>query len=109
MADGVDQSTVIKGIRDRLVASCDPQKIIIFGSQVTGTATPDSDVDVLVIMETDLCPLTRNLAARNAIGSVEASVDVFVLTPEEFEETKDVIGCIAYAPAKYGRIIYEKP
>ena len=100
---------VIEQIRDRLVAACSPHKIILFGSQAYGDTTTDSDVDLLLVQDTDLSPLRRSLRAREAIGDIDVPVDLFVLTPDEFEETKDVIGGIAYAPAKYGRVIYEKP
>jgi hypothetical protein len=34
-------------------------------------------------------------------------VDVFAMTHERFEETKGVIGGLAYPANKYGRVIYE--
>lgn len=39
---------------ERLVQALHPQKIILFGSYAYGDPTPDSDVDWLVVMETDL-------------------------------------------------------
>jgi hypothetical protein len=36
-------------------------------------------------------------------------VQVITMSEEEFEETRDVIGGIAYPAAKYGKVIYEKP
>jgi len=62
----------------------------------------------LVIMDTTLPPRERSVRLRQAIGPVGIPLDLFVLTPEEYQESKDVIGGIAYAPAKYGRIVYEK-
>jgi hypothetical protein len=35
-------------------------------------------------------------------------VQVITISRQEFEETQDVIGGIAYPAAKYGRVIYEK-
>jgi uncharacterized protein len=34
-------------------------------------------------------------------------VDVLVMAPARFEETKEVIGGIAYPANKYGKVIYE--
>jgi hypothetical protein len=59
-------------------------------------------------MNSSMPRLERDIAVRQAIGSIDVPVDVFTRTPQEFEETKDIIGGIAYAPAKYGRIVYEK-
>lgn len=96
-------------IRQRLIERCDPQRIILFGSYAYGQPDADSDLDLLVVMETALPPGERQRSVRQAIGRVNLPVDVFVLTPEEFEETKDVIGGLAYVPAKYGQVIHEKP
>ena len=38
----------------RIVAAERPEKIILFGSYASGTATEDSDVDLLVISRSDL-------------------------------------------------------
>jgi predicted nucleotidyltransferase len=34
----------------RIVQRFDPEKVILFGSHARGTAGPDSDVDLLVVM-----------------------------------------------------------
>ena len=36
----------------RIVSELKPEKIILFGSYAYGNPTPDSDVDLLVIMDT---------------------------------------------------------
>jgi predicted nucleotidyltransferase len=38
---------------ERLVSKLCPERIILFGSYAYGRPTPDSDVDLLVILETD--------------------------------------------------------
>jgi hypothetical protein len=47
----------IQKIVQQIVAHCHPQKVILFGSYARGTPTADSDVDLLVIMETEEPPL----------------------------------------------------
>ena len=42
----------IKEIAHQIVEYSHPQKIILFGSHAYGTATVDSDVDLLVMMDT---------------------------------------------------------
>ena len=44
---------------------------------------------------------------RRALGDVQYPVDVIVISSERFEETKDIIGGIAYPAQKYGRVLYE--
>lgn len=101
----VDIDTIVR----KLVSDYQPERIILFGSHARGDAGPDSDVDLLIVKDTPERPLDRMLTARRALGRANVPLDVFVLTPEEFAETKDVIGGIAYAPAKYGQVLYEKP
>jgi predicted nucleotidyltransferase len=107
MIDREKMGDVIQEIVKRIVAGYAPQKIILFGSYAYGQPDEDSDLDFLVVMDTPLPPRQRYVEVRKTIGSLEIPVDVFVLTPEEFKETKDVIGGIAYAPARYGRCLYE--
>ncbi|MBI4504404.1 MAG: nucleotidyltransferase domain-containing protein [Chloroflexi bacterium] len=90
----------------RIVAAYAPQKILLFGSHAYGQPDEDSDIDLLIIKETSEPFLARIAAVRRAIGSVGVPLDVFVLTPDEFEETKDVIGGLAYMPATYGRVVH---
>jgi predicted nucleotidyltransferase len=40
----------IRVLADKIAAEFRPERIILFGSQAVGTATEDSDVDLLVIM-----------------------------------------------------------
>ena len=45
---------LIDKIVDRIVSKFTPEKVIIFGSAAKGTAKAGSDVDILVIMDTEL-------------------------------------------------------
>lgn len=38
----------------QIVEHFHPQQVVLFGSYAYGTPTPDSDVDLLVVMETPL-------------------------------------------------------
>jgi hypothetical protein len=48
-----------------------------------------------------------SVSIRRALGDVEYPVDVIVMSSERFEETKNIIGGIAYPAQKYGRVLYE--
>jgi hypothetical protein len=43
----------IDGVIQAIVENFDPEKIIIFGSYVTDNPTVDSDLDIMIIMESD--------------------------------------------------------
>jgi hypothetical protein len=44
---------------------------------------------------------------RQSLGDLEYLVDVWVMGEEEFEETRNVIGGLAYPAHKYGLVLYE--
>ena len=108
MNDKREMVQIIESILEKIVAHYAPEKVILFGSYAHGEADEDSDLDLLIVMDTELPPLEGYVRIRRVINHQDLPVDIFVITPEEFEETKDVIGGIAYAPAKYGRVLYEK-
>lgn len=81
-----------------------PEKIILFGSYAYGKATQDSDVDLLVIKRTTKPFLERQKQVHLLLRTTTA-VDVFVLTPKEFEKAKNYNLFIKEA-VETGRIIY---
>lgn len=91
----------------RIVAGFDPEKIILFGSQARGDAGPDSDVDLLVVMDTDSKRRTAvDIAVK--LHAMGVPKDIVVITPAEFERRKDISGSIAYPAHHEGRVLYER-
>jgi predicted nucleotidyltransferase len=69
--------------------------------------TKDSDLDLLIVEPAPANTRDRSVAIRRAVGDVPYPVDVIVMSSERFEETKNIIGGIAYPARKYGRVLYE--
>ena len=92
---------------DPVVAYFQPRRVILFGSTARGEATEDSDIDLLVVEPEPANTRDRSVRIRRALGDVEYPVDVIVMSSERFEETKNIIGGIAYPAQKYGRVLYE--
>ena len=67
----------------RLVAVFHPHTVVLFGSWATRRATPDSDVDLLVVAESDEPVHVRMARAQRALRGLAVPVDVFVHTPAE--------------------------
>ena len=99
---------VLKVIVSRLRESFNPERIILFGSQATGNADKDSDIDLLVVASTELAPQKRFPAASRALRGLPYAFDVIVKTPQEYERWRKVVNHIVYFADKYGRIIYEQ-
>ena len=68
------------------LSSGHPLGIILFGSQARGTATEDSDVDLLVIDEIPDVHHRRAIMYRQALRPRLTPVDLLVLTPQEIRE-----------------------
>jgi predicted nucleotidyltransferase len=104
---GVDQALLDEIVR-RILSVSRPDKIILFGSAATGQMTKDSDIDLLVV-EPDPVPNTheRSYEIRKALYEVPYPMDVIVIRTARFEETKRVIGGIAFPANKYGRVLYD--
>ncbi len=85
----------------------DPEKIILFGSYASGTPTPDSDVDLLVIMETERP--TWDLAVE-ILASLKHSfpIDVVVRTPKEIKTRLKQGDFFVMEIMEQGKVIYER-
>ncbi len=77
--------TLPEAIR-RLVEGLRPEKIILFGSYAYGAPTADSDVDLLIIVETDLPRRERVVQASLLLYPRPFPVDILVKTPQEIDE-----------------------
>jgi predicted nucleotidyltransferase len=86
----------------------DAERVILFGSYARGTVTEDSDVDLLVVADTNLLPRQRYSAVRRLVANVPASFDIIVKTPEEYARWRSVVNHIVYFADKYGRVLYER-
>lgn len=67
----------------RIVAHLDPEKVILFGSHAYGTPGQDSDVDLLVVMETYKRPAERIVMVSRLLSPRPFPVDIIVRTPDE--------------------------
>jgi predicted nucleotidyltransferase len=87
----------------RIVAVGDPERVILFGSRARGDARPDSDIDLLIVQETDDPPARRSLAIRRALRGIPVGKDVIVYTPEEFADWMGASLSLAGRAAREGK------
>jgi len=99
--------TLLDKIVERIVSRFSPEKVIIFGSVADGTAKADSDVDILVIMDTELSYYRRSGPIRAAMRGIPVATDIIILTPGEYEKLKDDESSFASEISKTGVVAYE--
>lgn len=87
----------------------EPEKIILFGSYARGEIDEYSDIDLVVIKNTDKKFLERIIEVTKLIEKNDSGhVDVFVYTPEEFQRMIDSGNPFIENVLKEGKIVYEK-
>lgn len=95
---------------ERLVSELNPEKIILFGSYAYGTPTPDSDVDLLIVMKTRARYIDRYIAVSNILYPREFPVDILVKTPAEIrKEQKKKANFFLREILTKGKVLYERP
>lgn len=92
----------------KIAQAVNPEKIILFGSFAYGKPTPDSDVDLLVIMESDLRPHARVVQISDILDPRPFPVDIIVRTLSEIEERLRVGDCFFREVLSRGRVLYER-
>lgn len=104
----MDIEVYLKEAVRRIIENFNPEKIILFGSYAYGQPTADSDIDLMVIMNTEEKPHKRAVSLRKALKGIGIPKDIIVKTPEEFERFKDIVGTIIYPAAHKGKVLYER-
>ena len=92
----------------RIAEALHPKKIILFGSYAYGTPTSDSDVDLLVIMETSAPHVERYLAVCRLLRPRPFPVDILVRTPVEIERALGSGDFFIQEILSRGRVLYER-
>ncbi|MFH1320927.1 MAG: nucleotidyltransferase domain-containing protein [Bacteroidota bacterium] len=93
---------------DRIRKVAEPEKIILFGSYAYGVPNTKSDIDILVIMKSDLPRYKRSIPISSALSKIMLLMDIVVYTPQEVEEWSEVPMAFITSIIKNGKVIYEK-
>ncbi len=75
----------IRKLCKRIAKAYQPEKIILFGSHAYGKPTPESDVDLLIVMDYEGKPIEQMLKIQRELDIV-TPVDLLVRTPKEVDE-----------------------
>lgn len=98
----------IKRMVKRIVERFNPEQVILFGSHARGTAGPDSDVDLLVVMPFAGSRREKAVEIGVALHGIGVPKDIVVTTPEDFEWRKEIPGTIERPAALEGKVLYAR-
>jgi predicted nucleotidyltransferase len=90
-----------------LIAHEQPEKIILFGSYCTGQIGEWSDLDLVIIKETEAPFLDRTRRVLELLKP-KVGVDVLVYTPAEFERMSRERAFVRQEIVGRGKVIYER-
>lgn len=100
--------SIVNVIVERIITEFSPEMIILFGSVASHTATDDSDVDLLVVMDTEEESFYRSVPIDIALRDILIDKDIIVVTLEEFEMKKDDEYSFVNEIVRTGRVIYDR-
>lgn len=84
-----------------------PERIILFGSYAYGTPRPDSDVDLLVVMDTPLGEIEQEIAIWKVINK-NFALDLLVYKPDVLMERLELGDFFLREIMQRGRLMYEQ-
>ncbi len=96
----------IEDVVRQIARKFSPQKIILFGSYARGDFRPESDVDLLVVMETKLKPVRQEIEICHAI-EYHFGLDLLVYTPQTLSERLALGDSFLKEALNEGKVLYE--
>ena len=106
--DTLGWAQVIEDIVARIVAGYAPERVILFGSHARGTPHEDSDIDLLIIKQTDRRPEDRWMEVKRLLRDPYGAVPVspFVYTPQELEQRRAIKDFFIQEILETGKVLY---
>lgn len=99
---------IIKRMAARIAEAFRPKKIILFGSHAYGRPRSDSDVDLLVVMDSKKRPIDRARDVIKTLGDFSMATDIMVRTPRELRHRLAIGDFFIEEILQKGRILYER-
>ena len=92
----------------RLVEAIDPDRIVLFGSRARGDARADSDLDLLIVKDSDELRHRRAIPAYAALAGLGIPTDILWRTPAEIAEWSRVANHVTTRAIREGKVLYER-
>jgi predicted nucleotidyltransferase len=99
---------IIEELVRRIAERFRPHKIILFGSYAYGEPRPESDVDLLVLMDTPMRETEQALEIRQHVNPL-FGVDIVVYTPARLQQRIQYGDSFLKEITQKGVVVYESP
>jgi predicted nucleotidyltransferase len=97
----------IQDLCDRIVREFQPERIILFGSYASGKPTPDSDVDLLVVLPFEGKNFYKSLEILNRTNP-SFPIDLLARRPEDTERRYREGDPLIRDALDHGKVLYER-
>lgn len=101
----IPQKAIDQVVR-QIVDKFKPQRIILFGSYARGNPRPESDVDMLVVMDTPLKGVQQAIQICQQI-EYRFGLDLIVHAPGSLAERLEMGDCFLQEVLEEGKVLYE--
>jgi len=102
------ETNKINEIVNRIAYKFNPDKIILFGSYAMGNPSNSSDLDLLIITDTDLPYHKRSFDIHKALIGSMVPIDILVYTQKEFEQERNEKSSFISSAIKTSKVLYER-
>lgn len=92
----------------KIAAKFNPEKIILFGSYATNHTNSDSDIDLLIIKETNQPFHKRSIEIQKSLIGSMVPMDILVYTASEFEQSQKDCNSFIHSAIKTSSVLYER-
>ena len=96
----------IERVAKRLGSAANAEQVILFGSYARNEANEHSDVDLLIIAESDLPRFKRSRELYKLFRPHPFSMDLLVYTPQEIEQGKRSTTSFVSTVLQEGMVLY---
>jgi predicted nucleotidyltransferase len=109
MVDEESKGQILE-IAEKIKSEYKPDKIILFGSYAYGNPDKDSDIDFLIIKDTQDRPIDRRVLVSVIASNPKRLIpfEPIVLTPKEIEERLKIGDQFLREIIQKGQVIYER-
>ena len=96
----------IEKVATQIGIASDAQSVVLFGSYAKGSVGEDSDVDLLIIAESDLPRFKRSRVLYKLFRPYPFAMDLIVYTPQEIEKGKGSPVSFVSRALREGEVVY---
>ena len=108
MRGSINAREIILKMVEKIIKEYQPKKVILFGSYAYGEPTEESDIDLLIIKDTDKRPIDRWVEVKRVLRDTARTLPVspLVYTEKEIEERMAIKDFFLKEILETGEVLY---